>query len=59
MIRPFNLNTVKILSIANQTNSSVYALVIGKVIGGNRLKRRWIYLSKEDYRDIKLRELGL
>lgn len=55
--RPFDLNTIQILSNPSIQKFPIQVLVRGKLIGGKRFKREWIWLSNDEYRDIKLREL--
>lgn len=55
----FNLNTIKILNEVASTPSGrvTECKVIGKYIGGKRWKRGTIYLTHQELRDIRLREL--
>jgi len=56
MWKQFNLNTVTILQTENTVQYPIKALVKGKLIGGKRWKRTWIYLNKDEHRHIKLKE---
>jgi hypothetical protein len=56
MWKQFNLNTVTILQTENTGQYPIKALVKGKLIGGKRWKRTWIYLNKDEHRHIKLKE---
>jgi hypothetical protein len=53
----FNLNTIEIISIQSSKGYPIKVLVRGKLIGGKRFKRDWIWLNQDEHRHIKLREL--
>lgn len=50
----FDLKTVTILSTYGES-FPMKVLVKGKYIGGKRWKRGFIYLDKDEFRDIQLR----
>lgn len=53
----FNLNTVTILNEINKSGGITKCNVIGKYIGGKRWKRGTVYLSQQQLREVRLREL--
>ena len=58
-MRRFNLNTITILQTPNSNKYPIKVFVKGKLIGGKRFKRDWIWLNQDEHRHIKLRELEL
>jgi hypothetical protein len=53
----FNINTISILDEVNKSGGITKCKVIGKYIGGKRWKRGTVYLTQQQLRDIRLREL--
>ena len=58
MSKSFDLKTVTLLLVIMANKEfPVKALVKGKYIGGKRWKRRYISLTKEEYREVKLNNI--
>lgn len=53
----FNLNTVTILNEINKSGGTTKCNVMGKYISGKRWKRGTIYLTQQELREVRLREL--
>lgn len=55
-MKTFDIKTVTILSVCDK-NFPIKVLVKGKYVGGKRWKRGFIYLNKDEFREIQLNKL--